>query len=86
MSKLAELGINVDERTARRWKNKLVNDMGRKINDGRPPEKVKLFQKLINAYDIKNVKDLQESLKDLLGGTIQSMLEQEIQVSCVFSV
>lgn len=40
--------------------------MGRKINDGSLAEKVKPFQKLINAYGIQSVKDLQESLKDLL--------------------
>ena len=33
---------------------------------------------LINEYDIKNTKDIQDVLKDLLGGTIQEMLEAEM--------
>ena len=33
---------------------------------------------LINEYDIKNAEDIQDALKDLLGGTIQEMLEAEM--------
>lgn len=33
---------------------------------------------LINEYDIKTAEDIQEALKDLLGGTIKSMMEAEM--------
>jgi len=42
------------------------------------PEKKELISKLIEEYDIKTAKDLQEALKDLLGDTIQNMLEAEL--------
>ena len=34
---------------------------------------------LMQEYDIKSADDIQEALKDLLGGTIQSMLESEMK-------
>ena len=37
-----------------------------------------LIAQMIEMYDIKDTKDIQEALKDLLGGTIQSMLESEM--------
>lgn len=43
------------------------------------PEKEKVMQELIEAYDIHSAADLQEALKDLLGGSIQTMLEAEIE-------
>ena len=42
------------------------------------PEKKELISKLIAEYNIKTAKDLQEALKDLLGDTIQNMLEAEL--------
>lgn len=36
-----------------------------------------IIQSLISEYDIKTAEDIQEALKDLLGGTIESMLESE---------
>lgn len=33
---------------------------------------------LLQNYDIQNVDDIQDALNDLLGGTIQSMLEAEL--------
>ena len=33
---------------------------------------------LIQKYDIKTAEDIQETLKDLLGGTIQEMMEAEL--------
>ena len=33
---------------------------------------------LIQEYDIKTAEDIQEALKDLLGGTIQEMMEAEL--------
>jgi len=45
-----------------------------KMND----TKRAIIGQLIEEYDIKNAKDIQEALKDLLGGTIQEMLEGEL--------
>jgi len=42
------------------------------------PEKKELISRLIAEYNIKTAKDLQEALKDLLGNTIQNMLEAEL--------
>ncbi|EIC03465.1 transposase, mutator type, partial [Acetivibrio thermocellus YS] len=41
------------------------------------PEKKELIRNLISEYNITSAKDLQEALKDLLGDTIQNMLEAE---------
>ena len=41
-------------------------------------EKKAIVGSLIETYDIKTAKDIQEALKDLLGGTIQEMLESEL--------
>ena len=53
--------------------------MGRKRNNGLSEEKRNIIGQLIEAYDIKTAADIQEALKDLLGGTIQSMLETELE-------
>ena len=52
--------------------------MGRKRNNGLSEEKRNIIGQLVEMYDIKSVADIQEALKDLLGGTIQSMLEAEL--------
>ena len=52
--------------------------MGRKRNNGLSEEKRNIIGQLIEMYDIKTAADIQEALKDLLGGTIQSMLETEL--------
>jgi len=41
-------------------------------------EKKEVIANLIEMYDIKTMADIQEALKDLLGGTIQGMLEAEL--------
>ena len=41
-------------------------------------QKHSLIAQMIEMYDIKDTKDIQEALKDLLGSTIQSMLESEM--------
>lgn len=41
-------------------------------------EKKNIIAGLIEEYDIKTANDIQEALKDLLGGTIQEMLEAEM--------
>jgi len=42
------------------------------------PEKKEVIANLIEMYDIKTMADIQDALKDLLGGTIQGMLETEL--------
>jgi len=42
------------------------------------PEKKDVIANLIEMYDIKSMSDIQEALKDLLGDTIQGMLETEL--------
>lgn len=41
--------------------------------------KKNIIASLIQEYDIQSAEDIQEALKDLLGGTIQSMLEAEME-------
>ena len=48
--------------------------MAAKLNE----QKKAIIGQLIEEYEIKDGKDLQEALKDLLGGTIQEMLETEL--------
>ena len=38
-----------------------------------------IIARLVEEYEIRNVKDIQEALKDLLGGTIEGMLEAELE-------
>jgi putative transposase len=52
--------------------------MGRKRNNGLREEKRNSIGQLIEMYDIRTAADIQEALKELLGGTIQSMLETEL--------
>lgn len=52
--------------------------MPRKKDIGLSEEKRSIIGQLISMYDIKTAKDIQDALKDLLGGTIQSMLETEL--------
>ena len=33
-----------------------------------------IIQQLLQEYDIENVEDIQDALKDLLGGTIKEMM------------
>jgi putative transposase len=40
--------------------------------------KKNIFKSLIEEYDIETAEDIQEALKDLLGGTIKSMMEAEM--------
>lgn len=49
----------------------------RKYN-GMSEEKRNIIGQLVEMYDIKSAADIQEALKDLLGGTIQRMLEAEL--------
>jgi transposase-like protein len=40
--------------------------------------KKNIIANLINEYDIESVEDIQEALKDLLGGTIKAMMDEEM--------
>ena len=37
-----------------------------------------IIQELLQEYDIQNTQDIQDALKDLLGGTIKEMMEAEM--------
>ena len=38
-----------------------------------------IIQQLLQEYEIESVQDIQEALKDLLGGTLKEMLEAEME-------
>ena len=44
-----------------------------------------VFKTLIENYNIKSTDDIKDMLKDLLGGTIQTMLEAEIEDNLGYS-
>ena len=46
----------------------------REISD----QKKNIIASLIEMYDIQSAEDIQDALKDLLGGTIENMLEAEM--------
>lgn len=37
-----------------------------------------IIKKILVEYDIKSAQDIQKALKDLLGGTIKEMIEDEM--------
>ncbi|SKC04911.1 Transposase, Mutator family, partial [Lachnospiraceae bacterium] len=40
--------------------------------------KRQIIQQLLQEYDIQTAEDIQDALKDLLGGTIKEMMESEM--------
>ena len=40
--------------------------------------KRQIIQQLLQEYDIESAQDIQDALKDLLGGTIKEMMEAEM--------
>ena len=40
--------------------------------------KRKIIQQLLQEYEIESAEDIQDALKDLLGGTIKEMMEAEM--------
>ena len=40
--------------------------------------KINIIQQLLQEYDIETAEDIQDALKDLLGGTIKEMMEAEM--------
>ena len=47
--------------------------------------KRQIIANLLSEYDIKSANDIQEALKDLLGGTIKEMMETEIDTHLGYS-
>lgn len=52
--------------------------MGRRKREPMSAGKRNIIAGLLQEYDIKTAKDIEDALKDLLGGTIQEMLEAEM--------
>lgn len=52
--------------------------MARRRREKMSEGKKNIIAGLIQEYDIKTAADIQEALKDLLGGTIQEMMEAEL--------
>ena len=52
---------------------------GRKKSNGLSEEKRNIIGQLIEMYNIKTAADILDALKDLLSGTIQNMLEAELE-------
>ena len=46
--------------------------------DNKTEEKRNIIHQLLEEYDIETVEDIQEALKDLLGGKIKEMMEAEM--------
>ena len=44
-----------------------------------PEGKEEIIKALLSAYDIQSVQDIQEALKDLLGGTSKKIMEAEME-------
>ena len=49
-----------------------------KRKEGLSEGKKNIIAALLEEYDIQSAEDIQDALKDLLGGTIQSMMEAEM--------
>ena len=47
--------------------------------------KRQIIANLLPEYDIKSANDIQEALKDLLGGTIKEMMETEMDTHLGYS-
>ena len=53
--------------------------MGRKTVSSLSEGKREIIGRLIDEYDIKSADDIQKALRDLMGGTIQDMMEGELE-------
>ena len=58
--------------------------MAARHQDRMTPEKRGMMRQIIEMYDVKSMADIQNALKELLGGTIQEMLETELEESLGF--
>ncbi len=52
--------------------------MGRRRKERMSEGKRSIISGLIQEYDVKTAADIEDALKDLLGGTIQEMMEAEL--------
>ena len=52
--------------------------MGRRKREPMSEGKKNIIAELIEEYDIRTAKDIEDALRDLMGGTIQEMLEAEL--------
>ena len=52
--------------------------MARRKREPMSEEKKNIIAELIEDYDIRTAKDIEDALRDLMGGTIQEMLEAEL--------
>lgn len=52
--------------------------MARRKRESMSEGKKNLIAELIEMYDIKTAKDIENAIKDLMGSTIQKMLEAEL--------
>ena len=52
--------------------------MGRRKRERMSEGKKNIIGMLLEEYDIRSAKDIKDALKDLMGGTIQEMLESEM--------
>ena len=52
--------------------------MAKRKHERMSPDKKNLIASLIDMYDIQTADDIQDALKDLLGGTIKEMMESEM--------
>ena len=50
--------------------------MARRIK--RDPKKQELIKQLVSEYGVESIADIQNALKDLLGGMIEELLQAEI--------
>ncbi len=57
-----------------------MGKMKEKLSEG----KRNIIASLIEEYDIQSAEDIQDALKDLLGGTIESMLRTELDTHLVY--
>ena len=53
--------------------------MARRKREPMSEGKKNIIAELIEEYDIKTAKDIEDALRDLMGGTIQEMLEAELE-------
>lgn len=52
--------------------------MARRKREPMSEGKKNIIAELIEEYDIRTAKDIEDALRDLMGGTIQEMLEEEL--------
>lgn len=52
--------------------------MARRKREPMSEGKKNIIAELIEEYDIRTAKDIEDALRDLMGGTIQEMLEAEL--------